>query len=43
MDHATYHEQLEAESGKHVGYNYPLEKSYFNIDDVGVKSPSIVP
>ena len=32
MDHATYHEQLEAESGKHVGYNYPLEKSYFNID-----------
>lgn len=32
IDHATYHEQVEAEEGKHVGYNYPLEKSFYTID-----------
>lgn len=32
IDHATYLEQVDAEEGKHVGYNYPLEKSFYTID-----------
>lgn len=32
MDHATYYEQVDLEEGKHVGYNYPLEKSFYTID-----------